>query len=44
MSLEQGLLELIEYIKKSGVKQFNYHLPLEFITEKTPTTWTQKTI
>jgi UDP-glucose 4-epimerase len=44
VSLEQGLSELIEYIKIKGVKDFNYHLPIEFITETTPKTWTEKLI
>ncbi len=44
VSLEEGLSELIEYIKIKGVKDFNYHLPLEFITNDTPKTWTEKLI
>lgn len=41
-SLDSGLSELIEWIKKRGVREFDYHLPLEFITEKTPKTWTDR--
>lgn len=44
VSLEQGLSELIEYIRIKGVRDFNYHLPIEFITEATPKTWTEKLI
>ena len=44
VSLEKGLSELIEYIKIKGTKEFNYHLPLEFITSSTPKTWTEKLI
>jgi UDP-glucose 4-epimerase len=44
VSLKEGLSELIEYIKIKGVREFNYHLPLEFITESTPKTWTEKLI
>ena len=44
VSLEKGLSELIEYIKIKGVKEFNYHLPIEFITSSTPKTWTEKLI
>lgn len=38
-SLDDGLLELCDWIKSNGVKEFSYHLPLEFITDKTPRTW-----
>lgn len=38
-SLEQGLSEMIEYIKNRGPKKFRYHLDLEIVNEKTPSTW-----
>lgn len=38
-TLEQGLSEMIDYIATRGVKKFEYHLPLELITDKTPKTW-----
>ncbi len=41
-SLEQGLREMIEYIKKRGVKPFEYHIDLEIINEKTPKTWRER--
>ena len=41
-SLESGLVELVNWIKSKGARQFNYHLPLEFITDKTPKTWTDR--
>lgn len=41
-SLSEGLFELINWIKSQGVKDFDYHLPLEFITHKTPKTWSNK--
>lgn len=41
-TLEQGLQEMIEYIKNRGVKEFTYHLDLEIINEKTPKTWKNK--
>jgi UDP-glucose 4-epimerase len=41
-SLDQGLTELGNWIWHKGPKEFNYHLPLEFITEKTPKTWTER--
>jgi UDP-glucose 4-epimerase len=41
-SLEKGLQEMINYIKSRGTKQFEYHLPIEIETSKTPETWTKK--
>lgn len=38
-SLDSGLEDLCNWIKSQGVKKFDYHLPLEFITDKTPRTW-----
>jgi UDP-glucose 4-epimerase len=42
ISLEQSLQKQIDYIKSRGTRPFEYHLPLEIISEKTPKTWTQK--
>jgi UDP-glucose 4-epimerase len=44
VTLEEGLTELVNWIKFQGIKDFNYHLPLEFITEKTPKTWIDRLI
>lgn len=41
-TLEQGLKEMIDYIKVKGPKRFRYHLDLEIINEKTPKTWLNK--
>jgi UDP-glucose 4-epimerase len=41
-SLEEGLTELVNWIKEKGTKPFDYHLPIEFVTDKTPKTWTDK--
>ena len=41
-SLEESLMKQIEYIRYRGVRQFEYHLPIEIVSEKTPKTWTQK--
>ena len=41
-SLESGLVELANWIKSKGAREFNYHLPLEFVTDKTPKTWTDR--
>ncbi len=39
ISLKNGLLDMIDYIKNRGVKPFKYHLELEIISDKTPRTW-----
>ena len=41
-SVEQGLESLIGWIQEKGIRAFSYHLPLEFSTENTPKTWTEK--
>lgn len=42
MKLEDGLTELAKWIYDSGPRPFTYHLPIEFVTEKTPKTWTER--
>jgi|SRR3990172_3158660 len=42
-TLEQGLGEMIGYIRQRGARPFKYHLDLEIITEKTPVTWSKRT-
>jgi UDP-glucose 4-epimerase len=41
-SLEEGLKQMIKYIKERKPKPFRYHLSLEIINEKTPETWKNK--
>ena len=41
-SLDSGLAQLVDWIRKKGPKSFSYHLPLEFITESTPKTWSDR--
>ena len=41
-TLKKGLQEMIDYIKKRGVKPFKYHIDLEIINSKTPVTWKNK--
>lgn len=41
-TVDQGLKEMIEWIKKRGTRPFKYHLPLEIISERTPETWKNK--
>ena len=43
-TLNDGIAELINWIKTKGPKDFEYHLPLEITNEKTPRTWTDKLI
>jgi UDP-glucose 4-epimerase len=41
-SLDDGLKELIGWIKSSRPKRFDYHLPIEFVTDRTPLSWTKE--
>ncbi len=43
-SLESGLVDLCSWIQSQGAKDFSYHLPLEFVTDKTPRTWVEHII
>lgn len=43
-SLDDGITDLCNWIKDQGAKEFSYHLPLEFITDKTPRTWVEHII
>lgn len=41
-TLEEGLLQMIEYIKNRGPKEFSYHkIPVEIQNERTPENWIQ---
>lgn len=37
-----SILTMIDYIRKRGVKSFEYHLPIEILNDKTPGTWKDK--
>ena len=39
VTLEKGLISMVDYIKKRGVAKFNRHIPVEIISELTPKTW-----
>lgn len=39
VKLEDGLKEMIAWIKTRGIKPFKYHLNLEIENERTPATW-----
>ena len=43
VSVDQTINEMVNWIRPQ-VKEFEYHLPLEFITDKTPKTWTDRLI
>lgn len=38
-TLDQGLVEMIKWIKDRGPRPFQYHLALEIINDQTPSTW-----
>jgi UDP-glucose 4-epimerase len=42
ISLDEGLIQLTDWIKVRGPKPFSYHLPLEFSTPDTPKTWSDE--
>ena len=42
--LNTGIKKTFEYIKKRGVKPFNYHINIEIKNELTPETWLKKEI
>lgn len=43
ISVDQTIAEMVDWIKPR-VRDFEYHLPLELITDKTPETWKNKKI
>lgn len=40
--LREVIVEMVDYIRRSGPKPFDYHIDLEIINEKTPKTWVEK--
>jgi UDP-glucose 4-epimerase len=42
VSLEDGLRQMIDWIRSRGVRPFKYHLELEINNEKTPETWSKR--
>jgi UDP-glucose 4-epimerase len=38
-SLKDGLAEMVEWIRRRGVKPFKYHLDLEIVSDLTPKSW-----
>ena len=43
-NLKESLKKTADYIRKNGVRKFNYNLPLEIINDSTPETWKNKLI
>ena len=43
-SLRDGIVETYEYIKKRGVREFDYSINLEIVNDLTPETWKKKEI
>lgn len=43
-ALEDGIGEMVEWIRERGAKPFEYHLPVEIQNAQTPETWTKKLI
>ena len=41
-TLEKSMDKMIEYIKSSGVKEFEYNYPIEIDNKVTPDTWSKK--
>ena len=39
VSLDKGLLDLANWIQENGVKEFDYYLPIEIVSDITPKTW-----
>ena len=42
VSLEDGLAEMYAWMRSRGPAPFDYHLPIEIKTERTPRTWTER--
>jgi UDP-glucose 4-epimerase len=40
--LEDGLREMVEWIRGRGTRPFKYHLELEILNDKTPETWSKR--
>ena len=38
-TVDEGLQQIVEYIRARGTRPFDYSLPLEIITDQTPRTW-----
>lgn len=43
-TLREGLARMVESMTIIGPRDFDYHLPIEIVNEKTPKTWTERLI
>jgi len=43
-ALEDGLREMIAWVRERGPRPFAYHVPVELPSERTPKTWTERLI
>jgi UDP-glucose 4-epimerase len=43
-TLEESIRATVEYIRSKGTKPFDYSYPLEIVTEKTPKTWSERSM
>jgi UDP-glucose 4-epimerase len=41
-SLDEGLTDIVEHIRRIGPRKFRYHLDIEIRNGRTPRTWTQR--
>jgi UDP-glucose 4-epimerase len=41
-TLDEGLTDLVNWIRERGVKEFEYHLPIEIQSERLPATWAKR--
>ena len=40
--LDEGLGDIVDYIRKIGPRKFRYHLDIEIRNQRTPRTWTER--
>ena len=43
-TVAEAIKRTANFIRRSGIKRFTYHIPLEIVNHKTPQTWTEKSI
>jgi UDP-glucose 4-epimerase len=41
-TLDQGLADLVDWIQDRGTKEFEYHLPIEIVSDRLPDTWSKR--
>lgn len=41
-SLDEGLMDVVDYIRKVGPRKFRYHLDIEIRNARTPRTWSER--